>query len=106
VAVFGLVLASGACAQPEGPESGSLDRATFVDAWVDLRTAALASPAREISPTERDRILAERGVTQEELLTFAEVHGSDVSYMKEIWDEVALRMRPEVPSPGDSIAGA
>jgi hypothetical protein len=104
IAAIALVWAVTACGEAGSPEDGSVDRATFVDSWVELRRAALASPTGQVPTAERDRILAERGVTQEQLLAFAEAHGADVAYMKKIWDEVAARLRPEVPSPDDSGA--
>ena len=37
-------------------------------------------------------LLAEQGVTEEELLRFAETRGGDVVYMKELWSDVERRM--------------
>ena len=31
-------------------------------------------------------------MTEDELLTFAEVHGSDVNFMEQLWDDVENRL--------------
>ena len=54
----------------------------------DLRRAQGRPAARGlwrpgIPAEERERVLAENGVTEEELLTFAEVHGADVTFMEQ-----------------------
>ena len=75
------------------PASGDvLDRETFIETYVDLRHAALASPDGEIDAAARDSVLALHGVTEEELLAFAEAHGRDVDYVREIWTEVESRL--------------
>jgi hypothetical protein len=83
-----LVLAS--CAsQSSGPEDGStIPRQLFVQTYVELRVAALTGTTPEITPVERERILTQAGVTEEDLLRFVEVWGSDVQLMKEVWEEV------------------
>ncbi len=37
---------------------------------------------------ERDRILAELGLTPEDLIEFVEAHGRDIPFMQEVWEEV------------------
>ena len=75
-----------------------MDRQVFVDTYVDLRTAALANPGGQIRPEQRDSVLARHGVTEDDLVNFAEVHGRNVEYMAEVWGEVENRlMPPETP---------
>jgi hypothetical protein len=90
----------------------AIDRDVFVEAWVDLRIAAMTAPGNELPEPERARILAEHGVGEEDLLTFAEVHGADIAYMKSVWDDVELRLEERgygagtpVPGPGADSAG-
>lgn len=72
---------------PAADEAGVLDRETFVETWLDLRIAALRNDG--VLPLRRkESILADHGVTEEELRTFAEVHGGDPAYMLEVWNEV------------------
>jgi hypothetical protein len=84
------------CAACRG-DSGAIDRQVFIDTYVDLRTAALANPGAQIRPAQRDSVLTKHGVTEEDLLQFAEVHGRDV------WGAVEARLLPPealpVPSP-------
>ena len=87
----GLALAL-ACASEEQPSGDGLTREAFVETYVALRAAGLQTASRVVSPEDRDRILAEKGVAQEELLEFAETHGGDAAFMKEVWDEVESRL--------------
>ncbi len=79
-----------ACAGAE--ESTSIPRETFVEVYVALRAAELRSSGAVIADADRDRILAEHEVTEEELLAFAGAHGRDTAFMEEIWTEVQSRM--------------
>lgn len=72
-----------------------------MDAYVALRIAALQDPRQRLEPGEKTRILAQRNLSEEDLLTFAEVHGTDVPFMRDIWQEVDSIMR-EKREPGDS----
>jgi len=82
-------------------QRGTIPRATFIETYVALRTAALRSPTGEIDPLTRDRILEERGLTPDDLLRFVEVHGRDPAYMGALWEEVeaAVRGAEGEPSP-------
>ena len=82
-------LAGAACA-PNEPET--ISRETFVETYVALRAAELRSPGAVIPDEDRDRVLAEMGVSEEDLLAFAEVHGDDVLFMEAVWSEVQNRM--------------
>ena len=115
VSVF-LLLALGsiqiaACAQsgsePEG--EGLITRELFTETFFQLRVAALLDPYHEITVQARDRVLQELGVTQEDLLRFAEVMGNDPVYMERIWDEVEARLvQPDaggLPPPDEEELG-
>lgn len=87
----------------DASEAGTIDHETFVSTYVDLRASALGNDPREITDTARARILGEHGITEDELLMFAEVHGRDVDYMRDLWDEVEVRldaMRPSMDRTG------
>jgi hypothetical protein len=90
-----------ACGQPP-PGGEPIDREVFIEAYVDLRVAALDSDEFVVSPEQRDEILAHHGVDQERLLHFAEVHGGDVDFMNEVWSEVDRRLQER--SADDSAA--
>ena len=64
------------------------DRDTFVTAFVDLRLAAIESEDFVVTDSERDRILSSHGIDGESLLLFANVHGMDVEFMRDVWNDV------------------
>jgi len=98
--VVALLVGIGACG-PSEPERPTIDREVFIAVLVDLRMAALGTPDASLPPQERARILSDHELTEEELVTFAEVHGDDPDYMVEVWREVEARMNVPV----DSAAG-
>lgn len=89
--VVGLVLAA-ACVGEGRSSDASLSREEFVEVYVALRAAGLQSASGVISPGDRERILTERGIEQEELIEFADAHGGDPAFMKDLWDEVESRL--------------
>ena len=82
-----------AVACEDDPEPVTIERAAFVDTYVALRVAALQRGTAAVDGPVRDTVLAEAGVTEAELVTFAEVHGDDFAYMNAIWTEVNERLR-------------
>ena len=74
-----------------------IERETFVATFVDLRDAAMARPLKVLADEDRDRILAQHGVTEEALVAFADAWGGDPAYMARVWDDVRARMRPLAP---------
>ena len=98
--------ASAACGgDGGGADAAAIDRDTFVATYVDLRRASLDAGGGAIEAAERERILGEHGVTEEDLLRFADVHGPDVTYMRGVWDEVQARLEPPSP-PADTAPPA
>jgi hypothetical protein len=83
--------------------SAVIDRETFVATYVDLRASGLRGDGI-LSPEERSQTLARHGVTEEDLIRFAEAHGPDLPYMRETWDQVEVRLEAE-PLLVDSAAG-
>ena len=89
--ILAALLAAAGCGD-EGP-AATISREVFVETYVALRVAELSERTDDGIPAEaRERVLAERGVTEDELLTFAEVHGSDVNFMEQLWDDVENRL--------------
>jgi len=82
----------------DGSASGApIDRDAFVAAYVDLRIAALEADSSVISEAGRAEVLARHGITADDLLEFAELHGRDVEFMREVWNEVELRLDQRRP---------
>ncbi len=92
--LLAVILAPTACADGGGGFGGVEvpDRETFVATYVDLRVAALTAPGDTLGEEVRTRILAEHGVTEEQLLAFVERHGEDLQFMRGVWDEVETRL--------------
>ena len=83
------------------PQGDTIDRELFITTYVDLRMAALDTDSSRVSDSERDEILQQHGVTADDLTTFADVHGADLEYMRDVWAEVELRLDsdPDAASP-------
>jgi hypothetical protein len=77
---------------PGSERERTIPRETFIRAMVELRLLASESPEDRVASTRRDRLLEELGVTSEQLIRFAEVHGRNVPYMNDVWNEVHQRL--------------
>lgn len=73
------------------PEGAAIPRDTFVTAYVELREAELNLPTERVD-SARAAILAKHRLTDQDMLTFADVHGRDVTFMKDVWDDVEKRL--------------
>lgn len=71
---------------------GVIDRETFIQAYVDLRVAALDTDSSRLAAADRERILDDLGITGEDLLDFVRAHAAELEYMREVWNEVELRL--------------
>ncbi|MFC1575050.1 hypothetical protein ACFL5A_00185 [Gemmatimonadota bacterium] len=91
----GACLAGAGCSPDESPPGAedTITREAFVEAYVELRVAGLTTIDQEIPLAERDRILAEQGLTDQDLLRFIEVWGQDAALMEELWKELDDRLR-------------
>lgn len=95
-----LAVVATACGDPE-PEvpEGTITRDQFRAAWVDLRFVALEAGLPEPTPEARDSVLAAHDLTASDLFDFLEVHGRDVDYMRELWEELEDTMEVVVDAP-------
>jgi hypothetical protein len=101
--VLALVAVTGfntGCGGGEDVPPGTLDREAFVGVMVELRMAALKQPNATLTPADRARILQDHGVTEEELITFAQVRGDDPAFMAEVWREIEQRLNVPIDSAG------
>jgi hypothetical protein len=78
---------------PSSERGKTISEERFIDTVVELRKAALRREDGRPSPMQRERILAERNVTAEDLRRFAEIHGRNVPFMHDVWAEVDRRLR-------------
>jgi hypothetical protein len=90
LAVLLLVSVLSACDDgiPGSEEGSTIDRQQFVAAMVGLRAAAVRSPSGRVNAAQRDEILAEHGLDEEDLMRYVEVHGTNVPHMTEVWAEI------------------
>jgi hypothetical protein len=84
-----VLIATVACS---GGAVDAIDREVFITTYVDLRMAALETDSARIAESDRDEILEQNGVTADDLTSFAELHADDLDFMREVWNEVELRM--------------
>lgn len=70
----------------------TIERETFIQAYVDLRVAALDTDSSRLADADRERVLSAHGISADDLLDFARVHAADLDYMREVWNEVELRL--------------
>jgi len=94
VAVTGLLLLTAACDDgiPGSGAGRTIEREQFIDVMVELRTEAVRSPTGRIAAADRNGILGRRGLVEDDLRNFAEIHGRNVPLMAEVWAEVQLRL--------------
>ena len=105
-ALLGAFLFPAACGTGTPPnESQTISPTVFVATYVDLRLAVLGGQEPErMTDSLRAAVLARHGVTEQELLDFVKVHGSEPSFMKAVWDSVEERIN--ATRPGDSASAA
>jgi hypothetical protein len=70
----------------------TIEREAFISTYVDLRTAAADTDTLRIGDTERAEVLARHGVTREDLSRFVDVYAEDLEFMREVWNEVEVRL--------------
>ena len=89
-----LTLLLSACGELSSPET--MERELFVEAYVELRTAALTSPDAELSDSARAAVLERIGVSEDDLMTFVEVRSEDLGFMRSVWDEIEQHLDYEM----------
>lgn len=97
-----IALVAAGCAKEAPTPTGVIDRETFVATYVELRDVAMARPLKVLSDEDKERVLQGHGVTEEQLLAYADAWGGDPDYMIGVWEEVRSRVKPMAPPP-DSL---
>ncbi len=88
-----LGVASGACgANTPNEVVDTIDRETFIEVYVDLRSVALRKTSRKVNAAERDSLLAMHEVTEEDLRLFLEVYHTEADFMRDLWNDVEARI--------------
>lgn len=96
-------LVAAGCAGSETPAADTMDEDTFVAVFVELRRAAASAPTDQAFARDRDRILAEHGVTEPDLERFIDDHADDVQHLSEVWDRIDRTLRGELDADGNPV---
>ena len=96
-------LVAAGCAGSETPTADTMDEDTFVAVFVELRRAAASAPTDQAFARDRDRILAEHGVTEPDLERFIDDHADDVQHLSEVWDRIDRTLRGELDADGNPV---
>lgn len=73
----------------------------FIDVYTALRTAAGEVEDTLAFDSVRDEILRAHGVTEDDLIEFARVHGRDIKALAVLWDSIEARLSR--PDTGQSV---
>jgi hypothetical protein len=84
------LLLSASCTADKNSEA--IDREVFVEVYSDLRIAAVETDSGSISFSGRDSILDAFDVTEQDLTLFLEAHVEDLEFMRDVWNDIELRM--------------
>jgi len=98
VALTVAMIVAGCGGESSGPDTAAdvIDRELFIQTMVDLRMDALDNTPMVIAEQEKEAILRERGVTEQDLRDFVEAHGRELVYMRDLWAEVEARILVEI----------
>ena len=98
---LGLLLSSLACGggQSNLPVGDLIEPEDFIATYVDLRAAALITEDGQVTEIGRSEVLDHHGISEEDLISFAEAYGEDLTFMQEIWNEIELRLENTSSSP-------
>ena len=98
---LGLLLSSLACggSQSNLPAGDLIEPEDFIATYVDLRAAALITEDGQVTEVGRSEVLDHHGISEEDLISFAEAYGEDLTFMQEIWNEIELRLENTSSSP-------
>lgn len=96
------VLVPVACGDRGGGERNAIEEGRFIEVYVALRMAALRAGTDQLPKDQRDEILADHEVTEDDLLEFVEVHGRNAQFMHGVWDSIEGKidnLRVALPDP-------
>ena len=96
---LGALLVFAACERESAP-ADPISREDYIDLYVEILQVADESPDSVTASERALAILAQRGVSEDDLLAFARNHADDPEYLVELWSEIEERLRN--PEPADS----
>jgi len=86
---------AGVACGSDGSGPTLIERDIFIDAYVDLRVAALQTDSQRIAHEDRVEILSRHGITDQDLLEFADANAGRLDFMRDVWNEVEVRLEGE-----------
>jgi hypothetical protein len=78
------------------------EREVFIAAYVDLRVEALTTQGGELTDEGRAEVLGRHSVTEDQLIAFVEYWGEELDYMREVWNDIELRLDAQRPAMDDA----
>jgi hypothetical protein len=92
------------CPGRDPAATGPIDREEFITIVVELRRAQAEATSRDEFEERKAGVLAEHGVSEDDVRAFVQRHGGDVRLMSEVWDSVQTRLQrpPEIPPAPDA----
>jgi len=75
-----------------GSAGEAIDRDVFISTYVELRMAAMDADTMRVGDEQRSEILSRNGVTEHDLVAFANVHAADMEFMRDIWNDIESRL--------------
>jgi len=97
MALSTLLLSSGCWKTVDRPP---ISREEYVEVYVDILRASDEEPDSIAASKRAQEILDRRGITEEELLGYAEHYAEDPEHLAQVWQEIESRLSE--PEPQDS----
>ena len=90
--LFALTLAWGCEFSTTASPAEVQERERFIIAYVELRIWSLRMGTTRIGDAVRDSLLAAHDVTEDELVSFVDTYGTDVEFMRDVWNDIETRI--------------
>lgn len=91
-----MLLVSVAGCQREAEPAG-LPQSRFIEVMVELRKAAREVADSAAFAARKQQILADKGVTEEQLRTFLTTHIRDLDHLAAVWESINVRLTEDQP---------
>lgn len=91
--LLALVLSAGLWASCDrGHDGTGLSQTRFIEVIVELRRASLRLEDPAAFAARKQQILADAGVTEEQLRAYITAHERDLSHMAAVWESINVRL--------------
>jgi hypothetical protein len=76
-------------------EPAGLPQSRFIDVMVELRKAARGVQDTAVFAARRQQVLADAGVTEEQLRAYLTTHIRDLDHLAAVWESINVRLSAE-----------